>query len=117
MEKHQDKAEKWKGGRPPLPISQHRKNLVKVYLSDEELVQLDEMRAKTPRARFYRELPNKLSQENESIDPIILRNLLRVGNNINQIARSLNSGDRVTDSVLKKQYEDLRKIWDKIIKK
>jgi hypothetical protein len=112
-----ENQEKRKGGRPPLHVSQHRKNLVKVYLSDEELADLDELRSSIPRARFYRELPTKLSQENGSIDPHILSSLIRVGNNINQIARALNSGDRVTDSTLKKQYDDLSKIWDEIIEK
>ncbi len=105
--------EKQTKGRPVLPTSEHRTNLVKVRLSDNELARLDGLRSTTPRSRFLRQTTLSETGVND-IDPIAVIQLSRIGNNINQIAKKLNEGGRITDNkALLKELENLKEILEK----
>lgn len=100
-------------GRPILPTSEHRTNLVKVRLSDDELARLDELRSTTPRARFLRQNAIASTGVND-VNPITTIQLSRIGNNINQIAKKLNEGGRIIDNeALLKELKNLKEILEK----
>ena len=105
--------EKQQKGRPILPRSEHRTNLVKVRFSDDELARLDELRSTETRARYLRQKAIATTGVND-IDPIAALQLSRIGNNINQIAKKLNEGGRITDNeALLKELKDLKETLGK----
>jgi hypothetical protein len=100
-------------GRPILPRSEHRTNLVKVRFSDDELARLDELRSTETRARYLRQKAISEAGVND-IDPIATLQISRIGNNLNQIAKKLNEGGRITgNEALLKELKDLKEILEK----
>ena len=107
MKKQQQK------GRPVLPASEHRTKLVMVRFSEDELARLDELRSTTPRARYLRQKGIAATDVND-IDPVTTLQLSRIGNNINQIAKKLNQGGRITDNeALLKELKTLKEMLEK----
>ena len=76
-----------------------RKHRVEVRLSDEELEQLKSMNSSTI-AKLLREsaLGIKQKQHYSKIDKTFILELSRIGNNINQIAKAVNSDIAQTDT-------------------
>ena len=103
-------------GRKPLPSVDHRTCKVDVRLSAAELATLDESRGTTPRARYLRESCLRGVQIG-GIDRNMFSALARVGNNINQIARALNTDRNIDIQLLGKKYEELKTVLDEIIVK
>ena len=109
--------ERNKGGRPELPDSENRKTFVKVHLNQTEANHLDALRGSFSRARFIRERIINTPIPRGSNDPLIFLQLKRIGNNINQVAKVLNEGNKVTDEGLQNQYHELKELYDKITRK
>lgn len=62
------------------------------------------------RDSFFNRLPMKLTFENEDARKVIAE-LRRIGNNINQLAKHANQGDRVSDNLLKPIEEQFRLLY------
>lgn len=77
----------------------YREKVIKVRVTDEEYVALKQRSAKPRLAEWMRETcldtsgqRKSRSQPRSSADPALLRQLAGIGNNLNQIARRVNSG-------------------------
>lgn len=75
-----------------------RERSVKIRLSDEELATLKMHCNRVELARWMRELclsngqPDLPLETVHSVDPELIRQLAALGNNLNQISRSMNNG-------------------------
>lgn len=77
----------------------YREKIIKVRVTDEEYAALKQRSAKPRLAEWMRETcldtsgqRKSRSQPRSTADPALLRQLAGIGNNLNQIARRVNSG-------------------------
>jgi transcriptional accessory protein Tex/SPT6 len=69
-----------------------RKKEIKIRLSIDEFNRLNELKTKTHLAAWMREFClNEVSVASKKADPKLLRQIAGIGNNINQIARAVNT--------------------------
>jgi hypothetical protein len=85
-------------------MTEKRTKSVKIRLFESELVELNELKTGNELATWMREtcLAKKSKRRNApvSVDPLLLRQLAAIGNNLNQLARLANSkGMSAIDSV------------------
>lgn len=85
-------------------MTEKRTKSVKIRLFESELVELNELKTGNELATWMREtcLNKKSKRRNApvSVDPLLLRQLSAIGNNLNQLARLANaSGMSAIDSV------------------
>ncbi len=100
--------EKNKGGRPPK--TKTRKHRIEVWFYKEEIEKIDRDRGLVPRAVFVRQAVEgvKISPPIPQINIETRVELSKIGNNLNQIARILNSGDIFEISEIQKEISKLR---------
>jgi len=102
-------------GRKPTPKADHRIHKVDVRLSAAELNQLDESRGSTPRARYLREICLRGGRQvGSGIDLNVMAALARVGNNINQIAKHVNTDGTLEDHMLLERLNELSDVVKEI---
>jgi len=76
-----------------------RHHAVRVFMSDSEYSLLRSRAGQTPLSGFLRRAGLGVSSgKNEALLPLILQ-IARLGNNLNQIARSLNIGNKTGSSI------------------
>lgn len=79
-----------------MESSRVRNKIIKIRVSEEELKQLENKKAKNHLAQWMREFclnPNKCTpQPTRETDPELIRQFAAIGNNLNQIARKANEG-------------------------
>lgn len=97
-----------------------RQNVIKIRVSDDELAELRERKTCTELARWIRESilagDVVLRSQTVAVDPQLLRSLAAIGNNVNQIARRLNSAKSTDIPIaLELQYisNSLRELLEK----
>lgn len=96
------RRQKW--GRTPKPDSEKRRNVVNVWLTDDELAELEQRRGKMRRGAYVRACYQKhVPPEIPEINRQAWTELSRAASNLNQIARKLNN---------KTKAEDLEKALD-----
>lgn len=98
---------KKRSGRKNLPLEEHRVHKVEVRMSSSELDRLDQIRGKIPRARFVRETAFRNVQVGGGLDRLTFAALARVGNNINQIAKSINTDGSLESHMLLEKLNEL----------
>ncbi len=85
----------------PIPAEPKREKIIKVRVSPEELATLKMHSTRDELARWMRETCLNPGQVDlvkglkgpAPVDPDLLRQLASIGNNLNQIARRVNTGD------------------------
>lgn len=86
-----------------------RKRYIQIRVSDEELKEIKERAGNIDKSTFLRQLaldqpiaqpPNPSREIIHKCDPDLIREVNWIGNNINQIAKHLNEGNRLSNSVL-----------------
>lgn len=84
-------------------MKEKRTKSVKIRLLDSEFEQLQQMKECSELATWMREtcLNKKVKRRNPPpvVDPLLLRQLAALGNNVNQIARQCNSKLEPTDAL------------------
>jgi hypothetical protein len=101
---------KKKAGRKNLPKEEYRIHQVIVRMSSSELDRLNQIRGKIPRARFIRETAFRNVQVGGGLDRNTFAALARVGNNINQIAKSINTDGHLESHMLLEKLNELEKL-------
>lgn len=96
---------KKRSGRKNLPPEEHRFHKVEVRMSSSELVRLDQIRGTIPRAKFLRQAGFRKAEA--GIDRVTFSALARVGNNINQIAKSINTDGSLEAHMLLEKLNEL----------
>ena len=98
-------------------MSRKRKNFVAFWLNEKELIQLKDKISKTNlnQSDFIRKsILNKNITVVPGIRDLII-DIKRIGNNLNQLTRSVNTGTlTVLGDDLKDIKEDLKAVWDKL---
>ena len=86
-----------------------RKRYIQIHVTDDELTAIKERAGNIDTSTFLRTLaldqpiaqpPNPSREIIHKCDPDLIREVNRIGNNINQIAKHLNEGNKLSNSVL-----------------
>lgn len=86
-----------------------RKRYIQIRVTDDELKEIKERAGNVSTSTFLRQLalgqpiaqpPTPSREVVHKCDPDLIRQVNLIGNNINQIAKQLNSGDQLSNSVL-----------------
>lgn len=97
-----------------------RKNRVPLRLSDSEKAKLLALAAGRELAPWIREIclnekPNHRIAP-PKIDPVLIRHLAAIGNNINQIARALNSNPTIETALVAVEISHIQKSLDELVR-
>jgi hypothetical protein len=118
--KKQDQEQKQERDLRLMADKIRRQNVIKIRVSDDELAELRERKTCTELARWIRESilagDVVLRSQTAAVDPQLLRSLAAIGNNVNQIARRLNSAKSTDIPIaLELQYisNSLRELLEK----
>lgn len=86
-----------------------RKRYIQIRVSDDELEEIKARAGNIDTSTFLRTLaldqpiaqpPNPSREIIHKCDPDLIREVNRIGNNINQIARHLNEGEKLSNAVM-----------------
>lgn len=108
----------WKRGPAPKPKSELRTKRVEVYFTDDEYSDLINIAGKMKISNLIHYAitkPESLPKPMPEINAQAWEEIGRIGNNLNQIARHLNSGEQVQIEQIRSELNQLRlKIVDAI---
>lgn len=86
-----------------------RKRYIQIRVTDEELQEIKERAGNVSTSTFLRQLaldqpiaqpPTPSKEVIHKCDPDLIREVNHIGNNINQIARHLNEGNKLSNAVM-----------------
>lgn len=86
-----------------------RKRYIQLRVTDDELTAIKERAGNVSTSTFLRQLaldqpiaqpPNPSREIIHKCDPDLIREVNRIGNNINQIAKHLNEGNKLSNAVM-----------------
>lgn len=103
-------------GRPPVEIKRNRQFNVGLTAPEYDLLLARAARAGMrpvdyARARLFAEWRiNATAAAAAHLDPLLLNQLIRVGNNLNQIARKMNAFNQPAPASLGRLLEEIRRI-------
>lgn len=97
-----------------------RKNRIPVRLSDSEKAKLLALADGRELAPWIREICMNEKPRHRitppKIDPILIRHLASIGNNVNQIARALNSNPDVETALVAVEISHIQKALDELVR-
>lgn len=109
-----------KNDRPKTPKREHK---ISIRASDDELAELKNRAADQPLAEWLRELGLGQQRKRErerwtsppTVDPLLIRHVATIGNNVNQIARALNQNPNADSMAVLVEIQHIQKALDQLV--